>query len=170
MSETIQKADDLEYFDFEIYKKNISSQSGEDGIIEEIFRRIKNLLDYQCCEFGAWDGKHLSNTYNLIKNHNYKALLIEGDKKKFQILNSNFLNDKVIKLNKFVEFEGKNTLDNILENNNFNKNFDFLSIDIDGNDYHIFDSLKKFLPKLISIEYNPTIPNHVNFVQKKTIE
>ena len=72
-----------EKFNFELYKKNISSQNGEDGIIEEIFKRIKNISDYHCCEFGAWDGKYLSNTYNLIKNHNYNALLIEGDKKRF---------------------------------------------------------------------------------------
>ena len=35
---------------------------------------------------------------------------------------------------------------------------DLLSIDIDGNDYHIFESLKKLRPRLIICEYNPTIP------------
>lgn len=45
--------------------------------------------------------------------------------------------------------------------------FDFLSIDIDGMDYYILQSLKKFRPKLISIEFNPTIPNSVFFVQDK---
>ena len=156
-----------EKFNFELYKKNISSQNGEDGIIEEIFKRIKNISDYHCCEFGAWDGKYLSNTYNLIKNHNYNALLIEGDKKRFIELKNNFQTNKVIKLNKFVNFSGENTLDNILDNNNFKKNFDFLSIDIDGNDYHIFESMSKFTPKIACIEFNPTIPNDVSFIQKR---
>ncbi len=68
-------------FDFEIYKKNIFSQYGEDGIIEQIFKRLESVSDKQCCEFGAWDGKFLSNTCNLITNHNYEAILIEADKK-----------------------------------------------------------------------------------------
>ena len=27
----------------------------------------KKNLNYECCEFGAWDGKHLSNTFKIIK-------------------------------------------------------------------------------------------------------
>jgi hypothetical protein len=154
-------------FDFEIYKKNIFSQYGEDGIIEEIFKRLESVSDKQCCEFGAWDGKFLSNTCNLITNHNYEAILIEADKKKFNELNINFPEKKVIKINKFVNFIGENTLDNILENNFFNKDFDFLSIDIDGCDYYIFEGLSKFTPKVICIEFNPSIPNKVNFIQEK---
>ena len=41
-----------------------------------------------------------------------------------------------------------------------------MSIDIDGNDYHIFEGLDIYQPKLICIEFNPTIPNEVNFSQK----
>ena len=37
--------------------KNIFSQNGEDGIIEEIIKRLE-LKDLEVCEFGAWDGKH----------------------------------------------------------------------------------------------------------------
>ena len=152
------------------YKKNIFSQSGEDGIAEQIFKRIEfrsNIkLDKKCCEFGAWNGMYLSNTYNLIKNYNYQAILIEGDKKRFKELCYNIPDKKIIKINKFVEFSGENKLDNILKKYNFPKNFDFLSIDIDGNDYHIFKGLNIYRPKLICIEYNPTIPNYVNFIQE----
>lgn len=159
---------EIKKFNPDVYKKNIYSQFGEDGIIEEVLiKRLSNISDKQCCEFGAWDGKFLSNTCNLITNYNFNAILIESNKKKFKQLQINFPDKKIIKLNKFVNFTGENTLDNILENNNFNKNFDFLSIDIDGCDYYIFESLNKFTPKLISIEFNPTISNKVNFIQKK---
>jgi hypothetical protein len=156
--------------DFKIYKKNIFSQYGEDGIIEEIFKRLGNVSDKRCCEFGAWNGKFLSNTCNLITNHNYEAILIEADKKRFDELNINFPDKKIIKINKFVNFSGENSLDNILENNNFNKDFDFLSIDIDGCDYWIFESLSKFSPKVICIEFNPLIPNKVYFIQEKNMK
>ena len=152
------------------FKKIKYSQFGEDGIIEEILKRLNEDLDFTCCEFGAWDGKHLSNVYNLVKNKNYKALYIEGDSKKFDQLKKNFKSTNAILINKFVNFEGENTLDEILSANNFKKNFDLLSIDIDGNDYHILESLKNYTPKIIIIEYNPTIPNEVEFVQKKDIK
>jgi hypothetical protein len=47
--------------------------------------------------------------------------------------------------------------------------FDFLSIDIDGCDYYIFKSINHYKPKLICIEYNPTIPNDVDFIQEKNL-
>jgi len=148
------------------YKNNVYSQHGEDGIIEEILKRLSQNNDFQYCEFGAWDGIHLSNTCALIKKNDCKALLIEPNKEKYNQLCKNFQSNKIIKLNKFVEVEGKNSLDNLLKENEFNVNFDFLSIDVDSIDYYIFESLKIYKPKVICIEFNPTIPNEVYFVQK----
>jgi hypothetical protein len=89
------------------FKYNVYSQNGEDGIIEEIFNWLpKDKLDHWCVEFGAWDGIHLSNTCNLVRHSNYKAVLIEADKKRYKQLLSNFPSDNVIKLNKWVNFEG----------------------------------------------------------------
>ena len=47
------------------YRKNIFSQFGEDGIIEKIFSILPNTCKW-CVEFGAWDGKHISNTRFLL--------------------------------------------------------------------------------------------------------
>ena len=152
--------------DLDNFKKNIYSQHGEDGIIEEIFYRLKDLVDNQYCEFGAWDGIHLSNVHALIKKKNSKALLIEPDKKKFIELCKNNPSPSIIKLNTFVGLKEKNKIDTLLKQNDFNINFDFLSIDVDSIDYYIFESLSMYKPKLICIEYNPTIPNDVYFVQK----
>lgn len=52
------------------FKKNkYFSQYGEDGIVEEILKKLnQNInLDNWCSEFGAWDGVHLSNTCYFIK-------------------------------------------------------------------------------------------------------
>ena len=153
------------------YSKSIYSQFGEDGILLEILNRLgKENLDHWCVEFGARDGISDSNTYNLIKNHNYKAVLIEGDKKYYKKLCNNFQNNSVIKINKYVNFSGDNKLDNILLNTNIKKNFDFLSIDIDGCDYHVLASLTEFRPKIICIEFNHFIPNSVEFIQEKNFD
>jgi hypothetical protein len=73
------KTDNLEK-----YKYNIYSQNGEDGIIEEVFKRLglDEFNKFWVVEFGAWDGKHLSNTFNLIKK-GAASCLIEGDSTKF---------------------------------------------------------------------------------------
>ena len=148
------------------YKSDKYSQMGEDGVIEEILKILpKN--DKWCVEFGAWDGQYLSNTRNLIESQDYAAVLIEGSKTKFKELEKNYAqNPKVITLNQFVGFEKKNNLDQILTKTSIPTDFDFLSIDIDGNDYHVWKMMKKYKPKIICIEFNPTIPTEVKFVQK----
>ena len=145
------------------------SQFGEDGILEEILNRIEKDVDLDgwCSEFGAWDGVHLSNTCYFIRQKNYKAVLIEGDKSKVKQLNKNLPSKDVIKIHRFVNFEGENSLDSIYAETPLPHNFDFISIDIDGVDYHIFESLQKYKPKIVCIEFNPSIPNSVDYVQPK---
>jgi hypothetical protein len=151
------------------FARNIYTQFGEDGIIEEILRRLNATAQTSgwCVEFGAWDGIHLSNTYNLIKNREYKAVLIEGDAERHRDLLRNIPRDDVHKICRFVTFEGDSTLDNILASTPIPSDFDLLSIDIDGCDYFILESLEKYRPKVICIEYNPTIPNEIEYVQPK---
>lgn len=151
------------------YQSNVYSQFGEDGVTREILRRISmdTQLNFWCVEFGAWDGLHLSNTCNLIREQSYKAVLIEGNKRRVNQLRQNFPEESVIKLEKFVQFEGEHSLDNILASTQIPLDFDFLSIDIDGNDYHIFESLQNYVPKVICIEFNPTIPNMIDYVNPR---
>ncbi len=151
---------------FSAFASNQYSQFGEDGIIGKILELMPES-DHWCVEFGAWDGIFLSNTYHLIKNKNFKSVLIEASSKKFKVLQKNMASFPATLINEFVTFEGKNTLDQILARTKIPKNFDFLSIDIDGNDYYVLESLKVYRPKIICIEFNPSMPNEVEFVQAK---
>jgi hypothetical protein len=149
------------------YASNVVSQTGEDGILQKIFEVLPSLNRW-CVEFGAWDGKLFSNTWNLLNNHSWKGVLIEADSGKFKDLQNTYSeNQNVITLNKFVNFEGENCLDVLLANTGIPVDFDLLSIDIDGNDYHIWNSLRNYQPKVVVIEMNPSIPNDIEFVQKK---
>jgi len=148
------------------FKSNIYSQNGEDGIIKKILDILPEK-DNWCVEFGAWDGIYLSNTRNLIKNYNYSGVLIEWDKIKFKELQKNYLNNpKIITLNRFVGFGEQNNLNKILKDTPIPVNFDFLFIDIDGNDYHVWKALSKYKPKVVCIKFNQTIPTEVRFIQK----
>ena len=65
---------------FNDFKKNVYSQNGEDGILEEILKKLDLRKNGWCCEFGAWDGKRGSNTFNLVKNYSsiYTIFLDRG--------------------------------------------------------------------------------------------
>lgn len=39
-----------------------------------------------------------------------------------------------------------------------------LSIDIDGYDYHVWDALENYRPRVVIIEYNPSVPNDIMLV------
>lgn len=147
------------------YSSDTYSQSGEDGVIDKILSLLPET-DGWCVEFGAWDGIHLSNVRKLILEERYRAILIEGDEKKFRSLRRNYAdNNKVQTANAFVGFDADNGLDRILSSYSIPKSFDFLSIDIDGNDYHVWQAVNEYRPKVVCVEFNPTIPSEVHFVQ-----
>lgn len=150
------------------YKKNIYSQNGEDGIIEKIFNLIGTDSKI-CCEFGAWDGIYLSNARNLILN-GWSAIMIESDFAKFNSLVKNYSdNKKVICVNKLVD-ANQNSLFRILKKifpKNYQINIDFLSIDIDGLDYEIFQTIDVY-PRVICIEVNAGhSPDASSLIQKE---
>ena len=148
------------------FATNVHSQKGEDGIIAKILEVIGSTRGW-CVEFGAWDGEHLSNTYNLIANHGFSAVLIEGSAERFKVLVDRFrANPRVVPINAFVGFTAQDGLDAILAAAPIPLDFDVLSIDIDGNDYHAWKAVTRYRPKLVVIEFNPTIPSAVEFVQK----
>jgi hypothetical protein len=147
------------------FSENIYSQTGEDGVIAKALSILPEPNRW-CVEFGAWDGRHLSNTYKLVENDGYSVVLIEGDTAKYRQLCASYpFQDRGIFINQFVGWSGKDGLDSILGRHPVPVDFDLLSIDIDGNDYHVWAAMKQFRPKLVLIEFNPTASNRIDFVQ-----
>lgn len=149
----------------QVVRRNVTSQAGEDGIIERVFSMITSSNKW-CVEFGAWDGKHFSNTYNLITNRGWRGALIEGDRNRFHDLCETYAgNDRVRAINRFVAPAPPDTLDTILADTEAPTDLDLLSLDVDGLDWHIWQSLTDYRPRVVVIEFNPTIPNDIYFVQ-----
>jgi len=144
---------------------NINSQTGEDGIIQKIFSIIPPRPKW-AVEFGAWDGKYLSNTCCLVEREDFRAVFIEADRARFLELNKIYdNNDNVCCINGFVGFHENDNLDSILRPIDIPTNFAILSIDIDGNDYHVWKAINRLKPMVVCIEYNPSIATGVRFVQ-----
>jgi len=138
----------MELEDLLFYRANVFSQNGEDGIIEYIFGKI-GFESRVCCEFGAWDGVHLSNCRNLI-THGWKAVMIEGNEKRYGRLRGRYADNPSVKtVHRYVD-SANSKLDDILDELNV-ASLDFLSVDIDGLDYQIFESLD-IRPRVICIE------------------
>ncbi|MBU1312781.1 MAG: hypothetical protein KJ947_07840 [Alphaproteobacteria bacterium] len=150
--------------EYELHKRNVFSQTGEDGIIEYFTKKIGVEAGY-FVEFGAWDGKHLSNCAYLAQK-GWSGCFIEGDSERFLDLVSNYGdNDRIAKLNRFVMPQGEDSLDFLLPTVGAPSSIDVLSIDIDGYDYAVWEQLKRHLPRLVVVEYNPTISANVVYIQ-----
>ena len=112
---------------YNLYNKNIYSQNGEDGIIEELLNRL-NIQEGWVCEFGAWDGIHLSNTFNLIEK-GFSAVFIEGDKNRFNdLLVTQNKHPKIVAVNEYVDhnINSDKSLDNLLKKTNIPIGFDII--------------------------------------------
>jgi Methyltransferase FkbM domain len=149
------------------FAKNITSQNGEDGLLEEIFRRIGEKNRW-CFEVGAWDGKHLSNTHVFWRERGWSAVLVECNDESFAGLKRNTQEFPDVRaLHRRVMPAGSDSLDTILQEAGAPRDIDLVSIDIDGNDYYMLESLQAFMPRVIIIEHNPTIPPEVEVVQEQ---
>ena len=135
------------------YESDTHSQNGEDGVLEYVFRHVQPK-HRRCVEFGAWDGKYMSNTFALVEQ-GWKSLMIEGDKARYKdLLKTQKEYPNIQAMNRYVMAKGKDRLDQLLKEAQVPKDFDLLSIDIDSEDYRVWESLKAFSPSVVVVEYN----------------
>lgn len=146
---------------------NKFSQFGEDGIIQKIFEIIGTTSKI-CLEVGAGDGVGGSNIAHLWKNLGWKAILIEGDQNRLVTLETSVKGyDNCVLVKSYIEKDEKigPTIDSIVQSLGIQENLDLLSLDIDGNDYHVFESLKLH-PRVMIVEFNHTIPYYRDVYQE----
>lgn len=122
-------------------------------------------VDRWCVEFGAWDGRHDSNVHRLMEGEGWSGVLIEADARRFRDLQRTYAgNSRAFCFNSIVGVD--ESLEAILHRTPIPHDFDVLSIDVDGNDWHLWQSLTGYRPKLVVVEFNATIPNDIDFVQR----
>ena len=131
----------------------VFSQFEEDGKLLYIFS-ILGMGKKTFVDLGSNDCVN-SNCANLAVHFNWKGLFVDGDKnlieigKKFYKKTPNFWSYKP----KFVHaFLTKKNVNNIIQTEGFEGEIELLSIDIDGNDYWIWESLEIIQPKVVIIE------------------
>ncbi len=143
-----------------LWGRKVYSQNDEDGVIQRIFSQIDHSATF--IEIGIQDGRECNSLALLLQG--WKGVWVEGDTRNCQAikndLGADYFPARFRVLNKFIVKE------NICEIVNDSRQFlgidevDFFSIDIDGNDYHIVETMLagNIRPKVFCIEYNGKFP------------
>ena len=134
----------------------VFSQFGEDGIIQYLISRIC-IENQTFIEFGVGDYIE-SNTRFLLMNNNWKGLIIDESE---QCINSVKSRDIYWRhdLTAVCAFIDKDNINQIIYDHGFSGQIGLLSIDIDGNDYWVWESITLVDPIILVIEYNSTFGN-----------
>ena len=145
----------LEKHGFKVY-----SQNDEDGILEEIFKRI-GTTNKIFIEFGVQNGLECNTHYLLHKD--WHGLWMEGSKNSVKEILVRFF--PVIRTNQLKclnAFITKDNINDLINSAGIGGEIDLLSIDIDGNDYYVWEAINVVQPRVVVIEYNAKFPpNHV---------
>ena len=148
----------LERFGFKV-----CSQGDEDGILEEIFKRLK-IDQGVFCEIGVENGLECNSLYLIHKG--WTGAWIEGNKEQLGPIREKFgsILGKRLKVSfRIVTAENINSV--VAEAVPDVDLIDFLSIDIDGNDAYVLARLS-FDPKVICIEYNAKFRGNLSKAQR----
>ena len=133
--------------EFKVY-----SQWGEDGIIQYILNHI-SINNKVFVEFGVEDYTE-SNTRFLLKNDNWSGLVLDGNKAHIEYIKNDTSVYWAHNLKAEHIFITKDNINSILLQNGIPEDLGLLSIDIDGNDYWIWDSINCIKPRIVISEYN----------------
>jgi hypothetical protein len=126
------------------------SQNDEDGILQEIFRRIGGGAG-TFVEFGVQNG--LENNTRLLLYRGWRGLWIEADAEACQAIRRVFAQELGPgQLQLAHSFVTRENIAALIAAAGF-EHLDLLSIDIDGNDYWIWEALP-IQPRVVVIEYN----------------
>jgi hypothetical protein len=150
----------------------VFSQFGDDGIIQYVLQRL-NLpaAEQRFIEFGV-ESYAEANTRFLLLNDNWSGLIMDGSEEFMAAVRRSaiYWRHELTALGRFITREGINAL---LEEAGFTGRIGLLSIDIDGNDYWVWEAITVADPALVIVEYNGlfgareavTIPYQADFTR-----
>ena len=145
------------------YRRNVTSQCGEDGVIEHLLTLLPGIPK-TCLEVGAGDGVTLSNTHTLWAKRGWRALLIESEPLGVRMITGLAgANKDVTVVQAMIAATGENSIDAIVKRADFPREIGVLSLDIDSNDLEVFENLEETKPDIVVIEFNHEIPPDVTY-------
>jgi hypothetical protein len=129
----------------------VSSQWGEDGIIEWLCQKIPDI-SRSFVEFGVENFSE-ANTRFLIENRGWRGLVMDGNDEHMRYLRGLALHWRhdLTAVAAFITAENINAL---ITGHGFAGELGILSVDIDGNDYWVLDAIDCVNPAILICEIN----------------
>ncbi len=127
------------------------SQFGDDGIIQYLVEKLKPLPEI-FIEFGVESYKE-ANTRFLLMHNNWRGLIIDGDANLMAAVRRSDLCWRY-DLTAVGAFITRENINDIFVKNGFTGEIGLLSIDIDGNDYWVWQAIEAVNPVIVIAEYN----------------
>jgi hypothetical protein len=130
------------------------SQTDEDGILLYLFA-VLGTTNRLCVEICAGDGIEC-NTANLIVNHGWHGLLVDGARENVDRAARFYAEQPETRIHPprlaqaWVTRDG---VDELVRGNGFEGEIDLLSLDLDGVDYWIWEALGAVSPRVVVAEY-----------------
>jgi hypothetical protein len=124
------------------------SQNDEDGLLLALFKRI-GTTDRRCVEIGC--GLNGGNSGFLVQECGWTGLMVDADRHKIATVNTRFAGHAVTAVKHRVTREDVNEL---LAVHGFTGELDFLSVDVDGIDFWLWEALTVCTPRVVALEYN----------------
>lgn len=140
------------------------SQNDEDGILEEIFRRI-GTASRSFVEFGVGYGRECNTLKLLVEG--WSGLWMEFGAEKCERIRRAFAAELAGgRLELRQTSVNPANIDALLSGARIAAvgELDLLSIDIDGNDYHVLKAMRGLRPRVLAIEYNGKFPPPMDLV------
>ncbi len=142
--------------DFRTVEFSAFSQWGDDGIIQYLIHQLP-ISQQTFIEFGV--GNYLeANTRFLLINNNWKGLIFDGSAQNMEFVKNDSISWKY-DLTAIPLFVTKNNINQAIEAAGFSGELGILHIDIDGNDYWIWECLTIVQPQIVIMEYNSMFGN-----------
>jgi hypothetical protein len=136
------------------YAFQVCSQNAEDGMIQEIFRRI-GTTDRTFVEIGVGDGKENNTAFLLAQG--WKGYWIDGNPTFLEAIRNRIdLADECLKC--LACHVTRENAASVLRKLGVPAHFDLLCLDIDQNTYYAWEGLTQFRPRVVVVEYNAVIP------------
>lgn len=154
------------------YEFKVFSQWGEDGIIQHLVKTIE-IKNKTFIEFGV-ENFHESNCRFLLMKDNWQGFVVDGSASNINFLKNSYFYWKY-HLDAVSAFITAENINSILAQSGFEEDLGILSVDLDGNDYHVLQSIDFFKPRILICEYNSvfgssrkiSIPYQADFYRTK---
>ena len=133
----------------------VFSQFGDDGILQYLIHHLQIAPQLRkFVEFGV-ENYEESNTRFLLMNNNWSGLVIDGAKGNIEHIHASpyFWKHDLAAVAAFIDADNINSL---ISNADISGEIGILSIDIDGNDYWVWEKIHVVKPIIIVAEYNAT--------------